>query len=397
MQLVSRPKYPDQHGDRTVAAEDALKRIEPLRKIAGITRIADITGLDRVGIYVFSSIRPEAKGGAISVYNGKGLTPVQAKVSAIMEGIERYSAEMWDEIIVWKRVKDMVGALDPMELIIPPAVRYQLSQYPIAWVPAFDICSGKEIQVPACAVFHPYYPRADLQLFRSNTNGLASGNNIEEAILHGLCEVIERDAWSICEGRRRVNSDLDISGTRAEKVASMFTDKGIELHFKDLTSDIGMPVVAVAADDIETKDPGLLTLGIGANPDPEVAAIKALIEVAQSRLTQIHGAREDTVHADRNRALGYERVKRINRLWFEDSGQRRDLVDLENLSTNDILEDINVLTGRLSRVGLDKVLVCDLTRKELGIPVVRVIVPGAEIFAIDPDRVGARLMRACGR
>src|SRR5512133_2140871 len=104
-------------------------------------------------------------------------------------------------------------------------------------------------------------PRGEKVLMRSNTNGLASGNNMEEAVLHGLCEVIERDAWSLCEGRRRINADLELDIPEVQRIARMFTDKGIELHFKDMTSDIGLPVIAVAADDVEMKDPGLLTLG----------------------------------------------------------------------------------------------------------------------------------------
>ncbi|MFA5312604.1 MAG: YcaO-related McrA-glycine thioamidation protein [Methanomassiliicoccales archaeon] len=397
MQLSRRPKSPGDEGQRSVSAEETLKKVEPLSRAAGITRIADITGLDRIGIPVFSSIRPEAMGGAISVYNGKGLTPVQARVSAIMEGVERYSGEMRDDAVVRKRLRDMPDALDPRSLILTQGSIHGLTLSPVAWVVAHDIVSGKDISVPACAVFHPYVPKADLQLYRSNTNGLASGNNIEEAISHGLCEVIERDAWSICEGRRKVNSDLDIAGTKVEPVARKFTDNGIELHFKDMTSDIGMAVIAVAADDIVSKDPGLLTLGIGAHPDPEVAATKALVEVAQSRLTQIHGAREDTVHADRNRAIGYERLKRMNRLWYEDAGSVRSLGELENISADDILDDIDMLLARLETAGLGQVIVYDLTREVLGIPVVRVIVPGMEIFAIDQDRVGSRLMRACGR
>ena len=62
--------------------------------------------------------------------------------------------------------------------------------------------------MPAGAVYHPYESSKDLQLFRSNTNGLASGNNLEEAILHAMCEVIERDAWSICEAKRQPRGEI---------------------------------------------------------------------------------------------------------------------------------------------------------------------------------------------
>ena len=76
--------------------EETLARIEPKVPAAGITRVADITNLDRIGIPVFSCIRPTAEAGAITVYNGKGATVEESRISAIMEGIERYSSEMHD-------------------------------------------------------------------------------------------------------------------------------------------------------------------------------------------------------------------------------------------------------------------------------------------------------------
>jgi ribosomal protein S12 methylthiotransferase accessory factor len=123
-----------------------------------------------------------------------------------------------------------------------------------------------------------------------------------------------------------------------------------------------------------------------------VAAIKALLEVAQSRLTQIHGAREDTVMAVGNRKLGYERMKRINKMWLTDSGNVRTFDEMPHLETDDIYDDLQVARAKVNSRGLNRTVVVDLTRKELGIPVVRVIVPGMEVFAIDEERVGARLM-----
>ena len=87
----------------------------------------------------------------------------------------------------------------------------------------------EEMWVPASAVFHPYVSRLDLALFRTSTNGLASGNNLEEAVLHGLLEVVERDAWSLAEGRRKIQGDVVVpeSGPVRELV-DMFTSKGVE-------------------------------------------------------------------------------------------------------------------------------------------------------------------------
>jgi ribosomal protein S12 methylthiotransferase accessory factor len=172
----------------------------------------------------------------------------------------------------------------------------------------------------------------------------------------------------------------------------MFASKGVEVHLKNLTSDIGVPTIAAATDDVVMQDPALLTLGIGTHLSPEVAATKALLEVAQSRLTQIHGAREDTMYAEHSRKLGYERMKRINKMWLTENGPEVKLSDLPRMDTDDIFDDLQVVRSRLNSRGLKSTVVVDLTRKELGIPVVRVIVPGLEVFAIDEDRVGPRVM-----
>jgi ribosomal protein S12 methylthiotransferase accessory factor len=379
-----------------VDPQETLERIEPLMKKAGITRLADITDLDRIGIPVFSAIRPSAESGAISVYNGKGRTKEEAKVSALMEGIERYSAEVRGFNIVRQGVEMFMGshnAINPLELILTPASAFHLLKQPVGWVKGYDLNSTEEIWVPASAVFHPYVSRLDLALFRTSTNGLASGNNLEEAVLHGLCEVIERDAWSLAEGRRKVQGDVVIPETGpVRELADMFISKGIEVHLKDLTSDIGVPTIAAAADDVVMQDPTLLTLGIGTHLNSEVAALKALLEVAQSRLTQIHGAREDTVHGEHSRKLGYERMKRINKMWLSDTGTQVRLADMPRLDTEDIFDDLQVVRSQLNTRGLKSTVVVDLTRSDLGVPVVRVIVPGLEVFAIDEDRVGPRMM-----
>jgi thioglycine synthase len=396
MKLGPSPKKFTADGHRTVDPQDTLKRVEPLMKVAGITRVADITDLDRIGIPVFSAIRPSAESGAISVYNGKGLTKEEAKVSAIMEGVERYSAEVRGFNIVRKGAEEFMAAhnaVDPLDLILTPASAFHLTRQPVAWAKGVELNTMEEIWVPASAVFHPYVSKIDLPLFRTSTNGLASGNNMEEAVFHGLCEVIERDAWSLAEGRRKINGDIDLPDTGIVKdLVEKFTSKGIEVHLKDLTSDIGVYTIAAAADDVIMQDPALLTLGIGTHLNPMVAAMKALLEVAQSRLTQIHGAREDTVRGEHSRKLGYERMKRINKMWLTESGPLVKLGDLPSADTDDIFDDLQVVRSKLNARGQNRTVVVDLTRKELGLPVARVIVPGLEVFAIDEDRVGPRMM-----
>lgn len=378
---------------RAAPLEETLKRAEERLPAAGVTRVADITQLDRIGIPVYSCIRPTAEMGAISVYNGKGATKLAAKVSAMMEGIERYSAEMRDRKPLMRRYSELVkegDAIDPESLILP---RGSDPARELPWIEGFDICNGDPVFVPAHAVFHPL-PREMPPLFRTNTNGLASGNTYEEAIFHALTEVIERDAWSLVEATRNAGRSLDIPAEGVvSELARRFSEAGVELILKDITSDIGIPTVAAVADDVVLQDPALLTIGMGTHTEAVIAAIRALTEVAQSRLTQIHGAREDTTTAEFRKKLGYERTKKMNRHWFSCDGAAS-LSTLPTFTSEDFLEDIRHIVRSLRRRGLDRVIAVDLTRPEIGIPVVRVIVPGLEVFAIDSDRIGERCRNA---
>jgi thioglycine synthase len=396
MELISSKKTYSKETQRTVAPEETLRRVEKLLPEAGITRVADITSLDRIGIPVFSSIRPTALNGAISVYNGKGATPVEAKVSAMMEGIERFSAEPTEREVVnasFRELSEGTGAVDPSDLILPEGADPGIV---MPWIEGYDIAADEQVLVPVNAVFHPL-PRYTPALFRTNTNGLASGNTLEEATFHALMELIERDAWSIAEVMRNTGSRLTNinSGLPAELLAR-FSGAGVEVIIKNITSDIGIPTIAAVSDDITLKDPTLLTIGMGTHTNAEIALLRAITEVAQSRLTQIHGAREDTNVADFRRKIGYERTKRMNRYWFE-SESEEDFATVASCDSDDFRKDIDRVVSSLAKAGLDRVIVVDLTRPNIGVPVVRVIVPGLEVYAMDQERKGRRCLAAGNR
>ena len=393
MELKSCKKTYNNETQRAVPLEDTLARIEPKVPAAGITRVADITNLDRVGIPVFSCIRPTAEDGAITVYNGKGATVEESRISAIMEGIERYSSEVHDRRIergLYLELFNRGRVVDPRDLILPPEAN---PDQILPWFEGYDIANDEPTFVSAEAVFHPLPPRFH-PLFRTNTNGLASGNTMEEAIFHGLCEVIERDAWSIVEiSRNTGRAVININDPLVDWMQKKFADAGVEVTIRDITSDVGIPTMAAVADDVQLRDPILLTMGMGSHTSARIAVMRALTEVAQSRLTQIHGAREDTPVALLRKRMGYERTKRMNAYWFRNNGTI-DFTAIHSYDTDDFLKDIQVMIAALTKQGLDRVIVVDLTREEIGIPVVRVIVPGLEAFAMDPDRKGRRAIHA---
>jgi ribosomal protein S12 methylthiotransferase accessory factor len=170
----------------------------------------------------------------------------------------------------------------------------------------------------------------------------------------------------------------------------------VDVYLRDITSDIGVPTCAATADDVKLRDPTLLTTGMGTHTCADVAVLRALTEVAQSRLTQIHGAREDTTLADFRKQIGYDRTKRLNKHWFEAS-EKKNFSEIVSYDSDDFLLDIKYMLCRLEEAGLEKAIVVDLTREEIGVPVVRVIVPGLEIAAVDSERVGKRCKNARNR
>ncbi|NLU04421.1 MAG: YcaO-related McrA-glycine thioamidation protein [Methanothermobacter sp.] len=376
---------------RAVRPSETLKAFGNKLSMIGVTRITEITHLDRIGIPVFSAIRPTAEDGAVSIYAGKGATRTQARASAMMEAFERYSAERKPEDETFTAHPEDCDGLDPESLILPGSTDLKSE---LEWINAENLTGDEEVPVPANAVFHPYNPpEGCMSLFRSNTNGLASGNAREEAIFHGLMEVIERDAWSLFEARRGPKVEVDCSGTDNDIISGLlekFHAAGVEVTLVDLTADTGVATVAAVADDTVLRDPALLTTGVGTHLDPEIAVIRALTEVAQSRATQIHGTREDTVRAEFMRRAGYERMKRLNRHWFSEPEDTITLDEMEDLSTRSFRGDLEITLRKLRESGLEDVFYVDLTR-DVGVPVVRVIVPGLEVFSVDPERVGRRI------
>lgn len=386
---------------RAIAPEETIKNVESKLRAAGVTRVAEITHLDRVGIPVYSAIRPAAAEGAVSIYAGKGATKPQAKASAMMESFERYSAELHAD----HKQKFINGVFEGSEgelnryirpsLLILPNLLFDPETAEVEWVRSTNLKDDEDVLVPANAVYHPYVPERSVKLFQSNTNGLASGNRLEEAVFHGIMEVVERDAWSIFESKRQSKPEINCENTENQiikNILTMFNDAGIHVKLVDLTDDVEITTVAAVSDDTVLKDPALLTLGVGTHLDPEVAVIRALTEVAQSRATQIHGTREDTVRAVFMRKAGYERMKRINSHWFGESEKSIEITEMKNISGKSFKEDIETSKKLLSKCGFEDVLYVDLTRPEIEIPVVRVIIPGMELYSVDVDRAGSRLL-----
>ena len=269
-------------GTQRVSTEkETLQRIQPLLKNIGVTRIANITDLDRIGIPVFSSIRPSAAEGAISVYSGKGVTESQARISAMMESFERCLAERSGTN---KDVQDGISSREFIEtseivygsynVIEPYSLLVSEKPMPssrIEWTTAWDLLRKEEVIVPTNAVYHPYdAPGLSVKLFRTNTNGLAAGNTIEEAIFHGLLEVLERDALSNAEFNRFPGREIVLTEDDGEnyRLVQICKENGIDIKLWLLSHDTDVPTVVAAMDDVLLKDAALLVMGAGSHLNP---------------------------------------------------------------------------------------------------------------------------------
>ena len=386
---------------RVFDEKSTLEKINNNSKQIGVTRVASITDLDRVGIPVISTIRPSAAEGAISVYSGKGNTENQARISAIMESFERCLAErnglnndVAEDIKAqhiienYTAIRENYRAVDPTLLLM--AEDYSPQAF-VEWISGWDLLKNEEIFVPANAVYHPYNaPGRALKLFRSNTNGLAAGNTIEEAIFHGLLEVIERDALSIAEFNRNPGKEIILTESDGENydLLRKFTDNEVEVKLWALSHDTEITTVVAVTDDIKLRDAALLVMGAGAHLNPEIAVKRALTEAAQSRVVQIHGAREDTEREKFVREIGYDRIKRMNKYWYENDEQTS-MRDLKDLSKNTPAESIDAVLEQLRNI-TDCAVVVDMSRESIPVPVVRVIIPSFEMYTLDRERVGRR-------
>lgn len=396
LELKSCPKYAPDTGIRIKPPEETLREVLPKLGIAGLGEPEDITSKDDIGIPVFSVDRQKTALGKPKYYNGKGVTKEQAEASAVMESIERYSAERQDSDEVaygtYEQACDVMLTVNPADLILPIWALDKLQGAEIAWTPGWEMFRGEQIWVPACAVFYPYQPDTDLQLFKFHTNGIASGNTMEEAVLHATFELIERDAWSIADYRNTVVPDVEVDPDSVPgQLLAKFAAKGVDIHLKDLTSDIGVPTIGAAADDTVTKDPELLTIGVGTHLNPEIAAIRAITEVAQSRATHKDGKKINAQLQRVTNEMGYERIKEVNRMWYTRSERTVRLSDMRDESTDDVLKDIEVVLGKLVDAGFDSVIAVDITRPELGVPSVRMVIPFMEVWTMDEERIGPRL------
>ena len=426
--LRSQKKLKGIVSSRMKSAEETLSTVLLVSSNIGITRLADITDMDILGIPNFSAVLPGTED-YIWVYSGKGATRLDAKVSALMESIERYcSLPSSDQKKMiqgsYKDVSKVSKTLHPSNVVEPMLFEYD-EEMIMDFLPGYDLINNEQVLVPTPLALFRYSPKSPAvnPFAYHHTNGLASGNVLEEAICHSLCEVIERDATSLAELNASalpynvlrtmtkylsdnglqidpIDStefvdddtkfpDVDISNIDFKPVSNLvkkFNDAKIPLMIKDITSPIGIPTFNASSIEWISEDYGYLAEGHGTHPDARIALLRAITEVSQTRAANIQGARDDL------RKISYGNTNSDEKkTWqFMKSKNSIPFSEIKSYVNDDILDDIKLILSRLNSNGLTQVIVVDLTNPQIMIPVVRTIVPGLETFKITKAVIGKR-------
>jgi len=390
----------DRYSDRVVCATETVARMREQFARFGITRLADVTGLDRIGIPVWMAIRPNSK--TLAVSQGKGLNESAAQASAVMEAAELATAERFPVPIRTASMQDLIdgGArVMPLNNLLARGERPICDSDDIGWVEGYDLLKADTVFVPADAV--SLNPERDGRKSRywQSSDGLASGNILIEAVMHGLCERVERDAsvlWLFRSDTEVLDACIDPASFHDEGVDGLLAQidhSGFQLRLFDITSNVGVPVMfAIIAPKLDGFEEHWkhfdLSSGMGCHPSPARAAIRAITEAAQSRVTSITGARDDfdpNLYSTQLRAdlTGYLRANPVRKIASGPDVAR------------DPSDNLQFILDRLRSLGIASVIVVPFDTGLPGFAVAKVLVPELEHPAGDrQQRYGRRAVKA---
>ncbi|MFT5392686.1 MAG: YcaO-like protein with predicted kinase domain [Gammaproteobacteria bacterium] len=380
--LAPSPKIGTGSSRRAELPEKTLARLSVCLADFGITRVANITGLDNIGIPVVSVIRPQSR--SVVVSQGKGTTLDAAKVSGIMESVELFHAERIIQPLQYASFNDLQEAEIIADITRLPqsATGSFHSDSDLLWIRGTDLLARTTTVVPFELVHTRFVePRTPGSgAFPATTNGLASGTTLTEAVLHGVCEVIERDAralWARASDEVRGHTVINcqsVADPVAQSLLTSYATANIDVTVWELTTDIGVPVFVCRIESRDTEDTFGGVSGAGCNPDKNIALVRALTEAAQVRLALIAGARDDIGRIQ----YGGRRDEKRRSFIPVPVHTGRDFADLISFAGSTTNDDVDWVLSRLRSTGFDSVIGVDLSRNWPGIHVVRIIIPGLE-------------------
>lgn len=357
---------------------------------------------------------------------GKGRTDLQARMSAIGEAVERYCGVWRGDRPVHRATYRQLGpdrAVHLRELLLFSEGQYadrdrlnrdlgHLHRIPrpladdveLDWTTGWSLTRGTPRELPAAHCWYGHPELTGLGVCSADSNGCAAGGTVSEAILQGLCELVERDSVALWWYHRSRLPGVDLNSFAdpwlAACVAHHATALDRELWALDLTADLDVPAFAAVSRRADGGAEDVL-VGFGAHLDARVALTRAVTEVNQF-LPAVPGPnsgrhRYGVDDPDSARWFGTVRVAEQPWLTPDPARPPRTLADHPSLTTGDVGDDVRECVRRAERAGLE-VIVVDQSRPDIDLAVVKVVVPGLRHFwrRLGPGRlweVPARLGR----
>ncbi|MER6367415.1 YcaO-like family protein [Streptomyces mirabilis] len=352
--------------------EETWELVAPLLREFGITRVAKLTGLDCIGLPVWTAIRPGSL--TLSGSQGKGATDLLAKVSAVMEAIELWHVEQPLPVHAHGPAEDVAPDCPVTALpLTVPHPEHTLAQMVWEWTSGTRLVSGEKTLLPLDLVRRRVQrPEWTPDLLRATSTGLACGNTREEAVCHALFEIIERDVLyrdAQSGGQRRTLIDLaTVDDPFGREVVERLAAAGMAVELALVDGPYGLPVCVAY---LWSEDYPVVFAGGGCHSNPGIAATRAMTEAAQSRVAAIAGTRDDLPTDPGSFDIPPFRPARTAGLtaWPEATAH----LGLALCGFADLAEDI---AGRIALVTGHEPVALDLSQAAAPFHAVQVVCPG---------------------
>lgn len=382
--------YPDCKNENT--SNIILKNTDVSKLIGRFSPVRNVCyqgDIDIVHKYVYgANSSAPANEKFLDEHGGKGFTKIQAFYSAVYESLERYSARQFGyEKVIRDSYENLIrkgcGVLNPDRLSLDSSNEnknsYEINKV-YEWVEGIDLSNKKKILVPANIVYFPYVADKKYYFSSYSTTGLSANTSIDKAILQGLLEVVERNSYALTHKAQLRVVDLENNMDNfAKNLERKLNRYRIKANFTLLSNSFGTYVVHCTLEDLRKKFP-IYTHGAGASLNIEKAMLRAITESVQLRTSQLLLKEYELINEEVNRAnkewaLGNKQY--VAPFLNTKSNKQRKASSYINLESNNVQTDIEKLRNNLSLCGYDSFYV-DLTREDILVPAVKVVVPGLQ-------------------
>lgn len=384
-------------GHHTVPPGETIKRVKRTLHKIGVVTVEQIDPRFTDGVPIFRlnkahvkakchreacrwSLPPTALNSPARESFGKGMTPEQSEASGIMEAVERYCGQQFhhSRIIQASYAEVHSFAVSPSEFVfpsLPPKCEncgdrdkmcfQELKTICREWTWGYSLIKRAPVLVPSAVVYYPYISESNVSFMFNDTGGLSAGNTLEEAILQGIAEVIERDALYYAFNLDNLNhmpiiNIKDSKNRHTQKFLEVVPDEGI-FAFYIRNERLGLDIPTISAFVCyRMGNQRIFFGGSGTSLDPEVALLRALVELEQQKIRQ-----KVFIELDPANLVPHNKL------------EGRDAISPEKIisqSTGNMKGDIELYLNRIAKSGTD-VIIVNLTHPDIGLPVVRVVIP----------------------